>query len=49
MLCVREGLATTPLGLRDALLRFPRVVEYGNPGLDYGSPSGKISSSTNTR
>jgi|GEM_PF-6069032 len=34
---------TTPLGLRDSLAVFPRVAEYRNPGLEDGSPSGKMS------
>jgi hypothetical protein len=37
------GPDTTPLGLRDSLAVFPRVAEYSNPGLEDGSPSGKMS------
>jgi len=40
--CITGGLATTPLGLANSPA-VPRVAEYGNPGLEDGSPSGKMS------
>jgi hypothetical protein len=38
----RQAFATTPLGLRDSGVVFPRVAEYSNPGLEDGSPSGNV-------
>ena len=37
-----QSNATTPLGLANSPA-VPRVAEYGNPGLEDGSPSGKMS------
>jgi hypothetical protein len=38
----REAMATTPVGLGKSRPSFPRVAEYSNPGLEDGSPSGKM-------
>ncbi len=37
----RRSLATTPVGLGNSLAVFPRVAEYGNPGLEGGIPFGE--------
>jgi hypothetical protein len=35
--------ATTPVGVGELAAVFTRVAEYSNPGLEDGSPSGKMS------
>ncbi len=44
--CPRGSLVTTPVGLGNSLVAFPRIAEYGNPGLEAGSPSGKCPDSS---
>jgi len=40
--CCHGRLGHNPVGVGELAARVPRVAEYSNPGLEEGSPSGKM-------